>query len=129
MTVEENVIPNETTEQEVPDQTAQESGIQQVPLVIQVREATGVPEAREQLLQAIAREAQQVTDNQAGQASAALEQLARAFALVAAPAPVLKPSAAGPGAVSPQTRSSSYSPNSFKDFQITEEFTIGYPSG
>jgi hypothetical protein len=103
MTAEENVVPNETTEQEVPDPTAQERGIQQVPLVVQVREAAGVSKARDQLLQAIAREAQQVTDTQAGQASAALEQLARAFALVAAPASVLEPSAAGPGAVPSQT--------------------------
>jgi hypothetical protein len=99
MTVEQNVIPNQTTGSEVPDQTGE---IRQVPLVVQVQEGAGVSDARRQLLQAISREAQQVTDTQAGQASAALEQLARAFALVATPAPVLTPSAAG--AVSPEDR-------------------------
>src|SRR3981189_2108568 len=47
-----------TGEDGVPVEETQDSGIQQVPLVFGVQETPGVGEAREQLLQAIAREAQ-----------------------------------------------------------------------
>jgi hypothetical protein len=91
MTTGENAVPVEET---------QDSGIQQVPLVFGVQETPGVGEAREQLLQAIAREAQHVTDKQAGNASGPLEQLARAYALVTQPAVAL-PQPAGESAAVP----------------------------
>jgi hypothetical protein len=87
MTTEENAVPAEET---------QDSGIQQVPLVFAVQETPSVGEAREQLL----REAQHVTDKQAGNASGPLEQLARAYALVTQPAVAL-PQPAGESAAVP----------------------------
>ena len=61
-----------------------DTGIQQVPTVIKVREVPAAAEAREKLLQAIAAEAQAITDNSSGQSAAALESLAHAYALVTA---------------------------------------------
>ncbi|MGW8782588.1 hypothetical protein ACWGNM_31620 [Streptomyces sp. NPDC055796] len=56
-----------------------EEGVQQIP----VAEALAVTEARDVLLAAIGQEAQLVVEKSAGQASAALLELARAYALVA----------------------------------------------
>lgn len=81
------------TENVVPTEIAQDIGIQQIPAVVPVTELPAAAAARDQLLQAIAREAQQVTDKRPGEASAALEQLARAYALVASPAAALAPRA------------------------------------
>ncbi|MER5619299.1 hypothetical protein [Streptomyces sp. NPDC002215] len=58
-------------------------GIQQIPAVIQVTETPVAADARDKLLQAIGQEAQLVADKSPGQASKPLEELARAFALVA----------------------------------------------
>jgi hypothetical protein len=53
-----------------------------LPATVRVIEVPAVSEARDALLQAIGREAEHVADKSAGQAAAALEQLARAYALV-----------------------------------------------
>jgi hypothetical protein len=71
---------------------------QQVPIVINIPAAV---EARDNLLQAIAREAQHVANRGTGQASTVLVELARAYALVTTgateagevPPPVLVPQA------------------------------------
>lgn len=58
--------------------------IQQIPAsVIRVTQPATVTDARDQLLAAIGSEAQHLVDTQAGQAAAALESLARAYALIA----------------------------------------------
>ncbi|MFI8883760.1 hypothetical protein [Streptomyces sp. NPDC053813] len=62
-------------------------GVQQVPAQVPVQEAPSVAVARERLVEAIGREAVFLADQRAGQASAGLEALARAFALVAGGAP------------------------------------------
>ncbi|MEU0051334.1 hypothetical protein [Streptomyces sp. NPDC006309] len=55
-----------------------------IPATITVTENPAVTDTRDALLKAIGQEAQHVADKSAGQASAALEQLARAYVLVAA---------------------------------------------
>lgn len=60
---------------------ASQEAIQQIPVVIRVPEVPAATEARDKLLQAIGREAEQVADRFPGQASKALEELARAFTL------------------------------------------------
>ncbi|WP_328925546.1 hypothetical protein OG429_13405 [Streptomyces sp. NBC_00190] len=57
-------------------------GIQQIPIVMSVTELPAVADARDALLRAIGQEAQNLTDKFPGQASKALEELARAYALV-----------------------------------------------
>ncbi|MGW7099680.1 hypothetical protein [Streptomyces sp. NPDC054838] len=57
-------------------------GIQQVPLVIPVKVVPAAAEARDALLQAIGKEAEHLAERSQGQASKALEELARAYALV-----------------------------------------------
>ncbi|WP_406187881.1 hypothetical protein [Streptomyces sp. NBC_01006] len=57
-------------------------GIQQIPIVMSVTELPAVADARDALLRAIGQEAQNATDKFPGQASKALEELARAYALV-----------------------------------------------
>ncbi|MEU9375999.1 hypothetical protein AB0D94_19775 [Streptomyces sp. NPDC048255] len=52
--------------------------------MIQVQQPPAVADARDRLLEAIDQEAQRVVETQPGQASAALGDLARAFALVTA---------------------------------------------
>ncbi|MFF3784341.1 hypothetical protein [Streptomyces sp. NPDC001933] len=72
-----------TSNEAEPTPVAADEGIQQIPAVIQV--AAPVPaadEARDKLLAAIGAEAQHVAEKSAGQASAALAELARAYALV-----------------------------------------------
>ncbi|WP_330329120.1 hypothetical protein OHS33_04810 [Streptomyces sp. NBC_00536] len=61
---------------------ADTSGIQQIPAQLQVQESPTVAVARERLVEAIGREAAFLVDQRAGQASAGLESLARAFSLV-----------------------------------------------
>ncbi len=61
--------------------TADEA-IQQIPATITLPEAPAAADARDKLLQAIAAEAEAVTNTHRGQASAALESLARAYALL-----------------------------------------------
>ncbi|MEZ7129053.1 hypothetical protein ACBR40_27295 [Nonomuraea sp. AD125B] len=73
--------------------TPVDSAAQQIPAVIKVREVPAAAEAREKLLQAIAAEAQAVTAKSPGQASAALEELARAYALVTSGATAVAPAA------------------------------------
>lgn len=58
-------------------------GIQQIPAQIVVTQPPAVTDARDKLLSAIGAEAQRVAETSAGQASAALVELARAYALVA----------------------------------------------
>ncbi|MGG8410568.1 hypothetical protein ACM614_30460 [Streptomyces sp. 12297] len=58
-------------------------GIRRIPAVIQVVQPPAVTDARDALLAAIGKEAQQLADQSAGQASGALVELARAYALVA----------------------------------------------
>ncbi|MGW8782587.1 hypothetical protein ACWGNM_31615 [Streptomyces sp. NPDC055796] len=60
---------------------AAEEGIQQIPAEITVTEVPAETEARDALLAAIGREAQIVADKSAGQASAALGELGRAYAV------------------------------------------------
>ncbi|MEV6048365.1 hypothetical protein [Streptomyces xanthochromogenes] len=57
-------------------------GIRVIPAVIRLEQPAIVAEARDALLRAIGREADHVADKFPGQASKALEELARAFALV-----------------------------------------------
>ncbi|KAB2587743.1 MULTISPECIES: hypothetical protein [Streptomyces] len=65
----------------------EQSGIQvtesvEIPAQVTVTEVPAAVDARDALLRAIGQEAQHVADKSAGQASAALEALARAYALV-----------------------------------------------
>ncbi|KAA2262436.1 hypothetical protein F0L68_14345 [Solihabitans fulvus] len=88
-----------TDTQETPEQNADTGQIRQIPIQV-VREAPAVAAARESLLTAIGREASTVVEQQPGHSSAALVELARAFALVnmgasdattpAAPAPTTR---------------------------------------
>uniref|UniRef100_A0AAU2JZX1 Uncharacterized protein n=1 Tax=Streptomyces sp. NBC_00049 TaxID=2903617 RepID=A0AAU2JZX1_9ACTN len=75
-----------TDEQPVPEAT----DLGAIPAQIQPQESPTVAVARERLVEAIGREAVFLADQRAGQASAGLESLARAFALVTGgtPAPV-----------------------------------------
>ncbi|MFD8786637.1 hypothetical protein [Kitasatospora sp. NPDC059599] len=59
-----------------------DEGIRQIPAAIRVEQPPTVTEARDKLLAAIGAEAQLVSEKSAGQASAALVELARAYALV-----------------------------------------------
>lgn len=71
-----------SSEEEITKVTADE-GIQQIPAsVIRVTQPPAVADARDQLLRAIGQEAQHVADTNPGQASTALEALARAYALI-----------------------------------------------
>ncbi|MGE6864256.1 hypothetical protein ACQKGQ_28665 [Bacillus cereus] len=67
-----------------PTATPAEEGIRQTPVRIRVAEPATVTHARDALLAAIGTEAQAVAEKSAGQASAALVELARAYALVTA---------------------------------------------
>ncbi|MEU6012544.1 hypothetical protein ABZ826_00360 [Streptomyces sp. NPDC047515] len=69
-------------EQTTPDEDLKAGAVPQIPAVIRLREVPAAAEARESLLQAIAAEARAVTAKHPGQASGALEELARAYALV-----------------------------------------------
>jgi len=71
-----------TTEEATPVDSGTDAGVQQIPTTIKLREVPAAVEAREKLLQAIAAEAQKITDKPTEQASHALETLARAYALV-----------------------------------------------
>ncbi|GGU67031.1 hypothetical protein [Streptomyces lavendofoliae] len=77
-------------------------GIQQIPAVIPAREIPGATDARDALLRAIGQEAQHVADKFPGQSSKALEELARAYALVTHGVTV------GDAAQTPQARVSSF---------------------
>ncbi len=70
-------------------------GVQQIPAVIRVTQPAGAVGARDRLLEAIGREAELVAEKFPGQASVALEQLARAFALVSAGTPAVADVAKG----------------------------------
>lgn len=70
-----------SNEAEIPGVSTGE-GIQQIPSVFHVAAVPAAAEARDKLLEAIGQEAQQVAQKSAGQASKALEELARAYALV-----------------------------------------------
>ncbi len=67
--------------------------VQQIPAVIRVREVPAAAEAREKLLQAIAAEAEAIMNKSQRQASTALEELARAYALVTSGATAVAPAA------------------------------------
>ncbi|MFJ7063746.1 hypothetical protein ACIQVA_39965 [Streptomyces microflavus] len=71
------------TENEV---TPEPTDLDSIPSQVQAQESPTVAVARERLVEAIGREAVFLADQRAGQASAGLEALARAFALVASPA-------------------------------------------
>ncbi|GGU67152.1 hypothetical protein [Streptomyces lavendofoliae] len=83
MQVKQEESSQTTSNEEQPNLVADE-GIQQIPASISASRTPAASEARDALLQAIAAEAQLVADKSAGHASTALEQLARAYALVAA---------------------------------------------
>ncbi|MEU0633746.1 hypothetical protein [Streptomyces sp. NPDC005989] len=68
------------------EQPTADEGVQQIPAVIRVEQPPAAADARDALLAAIGAQAQAVADKSAGQASAALVELARAYALVAFPA-------------------------------------------
>jgi hypothetical protein len=61
-------------------------------VVIKVREVPAAAEAREKWLQAIATEAHEIMDKRTGQASAALEELAHAYAVVTSASTAVTPS-------------------------------------
>ncbi|MGB8946638.1 MAG: hypothetical protein WCD21_41345 [Streptomyces sp.] len=63
---------------------AADAGIQQIPAQVTVTHAPAVTESRNALLAAIGAEAQLVAEKSTGQASSALVELARAYALVTA---------------------------------------------
>lgn len=67
-----------------PTEVATGDGIRQIPARIRVVEPAAVADARNALLTAIGAEARAVTEKSAGQASAALVELARAYALMTA---------------------------------------------
>lgn len=64
---------------------------EQIPAVIRVREVPAAAETREKLLQAIAAEAEAIMNKSLGQGSTALEELARAYALVTSGATAVAP--------------------------------------
>lgn len=83
-----------------------DEGIQQIPTsLVRISPSAAAVDARDQLLRAIGKEAEYVADKFAGQASTPLEELARAFALVAAGPHAIVTPAAGQAATG---RSSSY---------------------
>ncbi|MCX3291847.1 hypothetical protein OR263_34975 [Streptomyces sp. NEAU-H22] len=63
---------------------AADEGIQQIPAQITVPQPPAVTKARDALLSAVGTEAQRLAEDSAGQSSAALLELARAYALVTA---------------------------------------------
>jgi hypothetical protein len=78
-----------SAEQQTP---AQSEAAQQIPITLQLQEVPAADTARESLLRAIGREADSVSVKNAGGASTALLELARAYALVVSPsAPALTP--------------------------------------
>ncbi|MFG2488017.1 hypothetical protein ACGFSI_35400 [Streptomyces virginiae] len=78
----------------IPSGESQSEGIQQIPAQIIPSEVPAAAGTRDILLKAIGTEAQYVADKFPGQAAAALEQLAHAYALVAGPATVVTTPAA-----------------------------------
>ncbi|MEV3987204.1 hypothetical protein [Nonomuraea sp. NPDC049758] len=71
--------------------TIQETPPEQIPAVITVREVPAAAEARDALLKAITAQATAIADGHQGQASTALEELARAYALVTSGATAVVP--------------------------------------
>ncbi|MFD9302233.1 hypothetical protein ACFWCB_06000 [Streptomyces sp. NPDC060048] len=86
---------------------ATDEGIQQIPAVIEVTEVPAAADARDALLRAIGAEAQLVADQFPGQASTALGELARAYALVTAGTTTVP----GVGIVSTSGRNANFSGN------------------
>ncbi|MGW6691734.1 hypothetical protein [Streptomyces sp. NPDC054961] len=86
---DEQVITEATGLGAIPSGESQSAGIQQIPAQINLREAPAAADTRNILLKAIGSEAQYVADKFPGQAAAALEQLAHAYALVAGSATVM----------------------------------------
>ncbi|CAM4316791.1 hypothetical protein NONI108955_20515 [Nocardia ninae] len=80
-------------------------GVQQIPATtIEAEHDPSAAVTREKLLVAIGREADYLAENRAGKASEALEELARAFAIVASsPTTIPIPSAGGTAPVPPIT--------------------------
>ncbi|MFD9339439.1 hypothetical protein ACFWBF_34390 [Streptomyces sp. NPDC060028] len=76
-----------TSSEAEPTTVTADEGIQQIPAQITVPQPAAVTGARDKLLAAIGAEAQHVAEKSAGQASAALAELARAYTLVAATSP------------------------------------------
>lgn len=70
------------TGNEVEPEIAAVEGVQQIPTVIQLVPVPAAADARDALLAAIGAEARIVAEKSSGQASAALAELARAYALV-----------------------------------------------
>ncbi|GAA3107573.1 hypothetical protein [Streptosporangium carneum] len=71
--------------------TIQETPPEQIPAVITVREVPAAAEARDALLKAITAQANAIADGHQGQASTAVEELARAYALVTSGATAVAP--------------------------------------
>jgi hypothetical protein len=96
-----------TTGETTSTDTSADEGVQQVPVVINVREVPAAAvDTRDKLLAAIGQEAQHVADKFAGQASTALLGLARAYSLVTTGA--TESSEAPPTVLVPQGRVSSF---------------------
>ncbi|MBZ4318567.1 hypothetical protein [Streptomyces huiliensis] len=70
------------TTSEEPTAAVADEGIRQIPPTVRDAQPSAVTEARDHLLRAIGAEARHVADTSPGQASAALAELARAYALV-----------------------------------------------
>lgn len=102
-----NTVDDET--QEVPattDATSEGivSEVHEIPITLtQAEHDPSAAVTREKLLVAIGREADYIADNPTGQASKALEELARAFAIVSSPATIRTPTAGETRAVPPIT--------------------------
>ncbi|MFC8583655.1 hypothetical protein ACFUGD_03620 [Streptomyces sp. NPDC057217] len=85
---DEHVTTEATDLGAIPSGESQSEGIQQIPAQINLNEVPAAADTRDILLKAIGSEAQHVADKFPGQAAAALEQLAHAYALVTGPTPV-----------------------------------------
>lgn len=86
---------------ETPAENDTNSGIQQIPLVMATHELpAAATDARDKLLAAIAAEAQEISSKHPGQGSTALEELARAYALVTSTPAATTPVPAGAPALS-----------------------------
>jgi len=80
-----------TTGETASTDTSTAEGVQQIPVMIPVQEVPAATDARDKLLAAIGQEAQHVADQHPGEASPALEALARAYALVTSSATAVVP--------------------------------------
>ncbi|MFJ1869438.1 hypothetical protein ACIOD1_33120 [Streptomyces sp. NPDC088097] len=71
----------------IPTDITVDEGVHQIPATTRAPETADASDARESLLRAISKEALTLADNHSGQASAALRDLAHAYALVTTAVP------------------------------------------